>query len=405
VRSRRSLAAAGVVAALLAVLAAWLLLRGGVERPPPSPAPALEVGLEDDAVFLNRYYYRREVAFDQARQLGVTRLRVLVGWAKVLGASAEGAVPPARPVYGWAPFDDLHRAAKAHGIRLELVLTGPAPGWATADGRVGAEQPDPAPFARFAAAAARHFRGRVDRYSIWNEPNYVSWISPASAAPRIYRDLYAAGYRAIKLADPSARVLIGETAPYAQPGRATAPLAFLRRLACVDRSYRPTGRCTPLRADGYAHHPYDFERAPEEVRPGADDVTIGSLARLTAALDRLGETGTLRTPAGRPLDVHLTEFGYFRRGKRALPESTRAAYLQRAFEIASRNRRVRQMLQYLLVSPPTDSPSAFFDTAVITLAGRPEKPFVALAAWAREALRARRIRAPAGAGSPGGGRP
>jgi hypothetical protein len=391
--------AAGPTLALVVGGAVWLLGCGGGES---RPAPRLEVALQDDAVFLNRYYYQRGTAFEQARQLGVSRLRVLVGWAKVLGLQAEGPLPPPKPIYDWAPYDDLYRAARAKGARLELDLTGPAPAWATANGRIGPVRPSPELFGRFAAAAGRHFRGRVDRYSIWNEPNYVSWISPSSAAPAVYRRLYSAGYRAIKLADPRAKVLIGETAPYAQPGRATAPLAFLRDVACVDNSYRPTGRCTPLRADGYAHHPYDFERAPEDVRPGSDNVTIGSLARLTAALDRLADTGALRTPSGRPLDVYLTEFGYFRRGKRAIPEAKRAAYLQRAFEIAAQNRRVRQMLQYLLVSPPPDSPSAFFDTAVITLAGRPEKPFVALAAWAREALRDRRIRAPAASVRHGG---
>jgi len=66
-------------------------------------------------------------------------------------------------------------------------------------------------------AAAEHFRGKVDRYSIWNEPNYVGWLSPLSQAPRLYRALYISGYRAIKKADPSAQVLIGETPGMNQP--------------------------------------------------------------------------------------------------------------------------------------------------------------------------------------------
>ena len=41
-----------------------------------------------------------------------------------------------------------------------------------------------------------HFRGLIDRYSIWNEPNYVGWIAPLSSGPKIYRALYTAGYAA-----------------------------------------------------------------------------------------------------------------------------------------------------------------------------------------------------------------
>ena len=90
-------------------------------------------------------------------------------------------------------------------------------------------------------AAAEHFKGRVDRYSIWNEPNYPAWISPQRQSPQIYRKLYEAGYKAIKEADPAAQVLIGETVPYGgsrQARLATPPLKWLRDVACVNARYK-----------------------------------------------------------------------------------------------------------------------------------------------------------------------
>lgn len=363
------------VAALAVAAGALLLLQGGssVRRAGrPSGRAGFEVALQDNPVFVQRAYFDRQRAFALARRLGVSWLRATVLWYR--------AVRPG----GWRRLDDLVAAAAARGIRVELTLTGPAPADVTGDRQVGVFRPDPRRFAQFAADAARHFRGRVTRYSVWNEPNFSAWLRPSAEAPALYRALYAAAFAAITAADPAARVLIGETAGAAPPGQVIPVLRFLRALACRDASGRPTASCAPLVADGFADHPYDFARAPEDRPAGADTVTLGSLDRLTGALDDLARAGALRDRAGRPLDVYLTEFGYFERGPQALPSETRAAYLRRAFErAASRYPRVRQLLQYLLVEPPPGFPGGEFDTALVTRAGGATPAFDTLAAWAR----------------------
>jgi hypothetical protein len=121
---------------------------------------------------------------------------------------------------------------------------------------------------------------------------------------------------------------------------------------------------------------------------------MGGLPRLTDALDKLASAGALRTPEGNPLDLYLTEFGYFAKGSRALAPDTAAAYLQRAFELARTNPRVKEMLQFLLVSPSRRSGRGFFDTSLITLSGYPRPAFVSLAAWAKDALDRKLIVAP-----------
>jgi hypothetical protein len=340
----------------------------------------LEVALQDDAVFLNRSYYDRNRALAQAQQLNVTRLRVLVVWSRVPGAQPDDRSAPSSPRYDFGAYDGLIDDAAQHGIRLQLDLSGPAPAWATGNHKQGIVRPDAAKFGEFAAAAARHFKGRVDRYSVWNEPNYVGWLAPQSAEPRLYRALYSHAYGAIKKADPAAQVLIGETAPYAEKGRATAPLEFLRKVTCRTQIYAPAKRCAPLHADGYAHHPYDFANPPQAPYPGADNVTVGSLGRLTGALDRLAKAKALVTPDGKPLDVYLTEFGYFATGPVSVPPAKRAGYIKTAFSIAARNPRVKEMLQYILVSPPA---GVRFNTSLINLDGKPTLPFTALSAWAK----------------------
>jgi hypothetical protein len=354
-----------------------------------SDSGKLDVALQDDAVFLKRDYYDRDTALKQAQALGVTRLRVLVIWNRLMGGDANSKTKPPAVHYDWSPYDSLIDDAARHGIRLQLNLTGPAPAWATGNHKVGIVRPDAQPFGEFAAAAARHFKGRVDLYSIWNEPNYVGWLAPLHAEPALYRALYTAAYGAIKREDPAAKVLIGETAPYSEQHRALAPLEFLREVLCRNQIYAPVKQCPPLVADGYAHHPYEFANPPAAPYPGADNVTMGTLGRLTAALDRLATAKALRTPDGQPLDVYLTEFGYFATGPVAPPPDKRAAYLKEAFDIAQRNARVKEMLQYILVSPP---PGTRFDTSLIAQDGKASLPFNALSAWVRDNVKNGRVR-------------
>src|SRR5437763_6954500 len=160
----------------------------------------LEVALQDDAVFLQRSYYDRDKALAQAQQMGVTRLRALVLWARVPGAQPDAKSPPLRPSYDWSGYDSLIDDAARHGIRVQLDLSGPAPAWATGDHKQGVVNPSARRFGDFVSAAARHFDGRVDRYSIWNEPNYVGWLSPQHSEPSLYRALYSSAYNAIKKA-------------------------------------------------------------------------------------------------------------------------------------------------------------------------------------------------------------
>jgi hypothetical protein len=344
----------------------------------------MEVAIQDDAVFVRgptgyatlpgSTLLGAEGGYDAARTLGATTVRINVDWHVVAGTRAADALD-------WSWYDRAVDGARAHGLHVHLTLTGPAPAWATGDGRAGIRDPDARAYGRFAGAAAEHFKGRVRLYSIWNEPNWPSWLAPQRRAAPIYRRLYEHGYAAVKRADPAARVLIGELAPMGPPEAAIAPLRFLRSVTCRDRSFNPTRRCRPLRADGFAHHPYTLRWAPTFAGPGRDDVTLGSLGRLERTLDGLACRGALTTPRGRPLDLWLTEYGYHADSAR-FGEQTRARYAVRAFGIAARDRRVRELTWYQLAAPPK-GPRRVWDTALLDYEGHPRPTYDALAAWVR----------------------
>ena len=359
---------------LLALVALTALLAAS----PASAAPDMEIAVQDDAVLVGRLYYDQGRALDQIREMGATRIRVNLGWTEVLGRRQSGRrYQPKNLVYHWEKYDRIVNAARGRGINVHMTITGPAPRWATRNKRIGVYRPDSGKYGAFARSVAQRYNGQVDRYSIWNEPNYKGWLQPHSQSPKIYRALFRSGWRGIKSVT-NVQVLIGETSPYAIKGRAIAPLKFLRGVTCTDRRWRR--HCMGIRADGYAHHPYEFKRKPEASYPGRDNVTIGTLRRLNVALDKLARNGALKTPYGQPLHIWLTEFGYFATGKYRMPVGRRAAYIKRAFQIARNNPRVHGMLQYLLVQPPKQW--AHFNTSVLLKNGTPTAPYWALKQFA-----------------------
>ena len=346
----------------------------------------MEVALQDDITFGAGSAFGLPRAFDLAAKLETSRLRVNVLWSRV-ASSATKKKKPKHVIYNFAGYDAIFNAASARGVKLQMTLTGPAPAWATGNHKYGIFKPNAKLFGEFVKATAKHYKGKVDRYSIWNEPNLVAWIAPLKSNASIYRSLYVAGYNAIKSSDPAAQVLIGETSPFSLPkGRASAPIAFLRKVA----------KGGHLFADGYAHHPYDFRHAINYNYPGKDNATLKTLGHLTSALDKLAASHSLTTPAGKPLDVYLTEWGYMGPGtKYAVGESKRTQYLPQGFQMALDNPRVREMLQYLLVSP--GKKYRFFDMSLVSHSGKQSAPFKALSKWATDAAAAGKIAKPGGA--------
>jgi hypothetical protein len=356
-------------------------------------AKRMEVALADDNVFL-RGLWNPFTGLQKAREMNVTWLRVNLTWRNAMSSKqANSKKTPSEIQYDWVPWDDVVNRAANEGIKVELTLTGPAPRWATGKKRKnGLYKPSAGKFGAFARAAAQHFDGRVTRYTIWNEPNLIRWLQPIQQSPRLYRNLYSSAYRGIKGVNSSNQVLIGETAPYGNRDsgglRTIAPLKFLRGVTRVNSRYKGR-RGSGLKTDGYAHHPYDFKHKPTYKYPGKDNVTLATLGRLTKALSKLRKARALTTPTGGVPYVYLTEYGYFAAYKYKLSRSKQASYLKKGFTIAQKNKRVKQMLQYTLVPPP--SQGAFFATQIMSRKFTPYKAYKVLKSWAAAGVKRGRV--------------
>jgi hypothetical protein len=335
----------------------------------------------------------------QLQRLGVRALRVELYWASVV-PSRDSATRPSFDAtdpanYDWAPYDALLSEAQRLHWSVLLTVTSPVPRWATSNRKAPyVTRPDDQAFQEFMTAVGRHFGSQVSVYSIWNEANHPAFLLPqwnsngTPASPRIYRGLYQAGYAGLQAAGIAhPRVLLGETAPtgYTHVNvrrqgslHDVAPLAFLREALCLNARYVKSRSCGPLQSVGYAHHAYTLPAGPSYVSPLPDDVTIGSLSRLSRALDLAARAHAI--PAHLP--IYLTEFGVQSKPNKQLgvPVAQQAEYDAIAERIAWSNPRVAAFSQYLLKDDPVGGApgssvhggSVGFQTGLEYVTGKPK---------------------------------
>ena len=210
------------------------------------------------------------------------------------------------------PLPDLavNRALGA-GYRVQIVA------WAGPAGKSPMYPTRPATtgeVARWSGKVAGHFRGRVSRYSIGNEPDLFT-AAAIEKRGDIYAAQYRKGYAAIKRANPRAKVLAGELSPITKTAKPFLATFLKHRLT----------------ADGFAYHGYSYRA-----------LLLGMkwLPKLNRALAR----GAVRTPHGRTPPVYVTEYAF------APGTANVAAKIAAGIKIA-RATGARQITWYQVVRP------------------------------------------------------
>ena len=364
--------------AALAVLA--ITATSAAIAPDAGAGQRQESVFQDDNLLLYRGDRTSDRTFDELAELGVDRVRLSVPW-RALAPDHRATTKPSPLRYDerdFHPWDHAVRAARARKIEVLLNVTGGAPMWATGrrnGKRVSLQyKPDPREFEAFVAVLGRRYDGdhghpRAEAWSIWNEPNFGSFLQPQwehgePASPAIYRRLVRAAIRGLRRSGhENDIVLLGETSPYGVDRRgATTPMRpalFLRELFCLDADLLPaTGSdCAAFDAaggrfdvTGYAHHPYPIVSPPDEPSANPDDIKLADAGRLTALLDAAAGRG--RIPPELP--VWYTEFGYQTPPDpvRGIPLQDHAAWLARAERMTWLDDRVVAHAQFQLRDDP-----------------------------------------------------
>jgi len=315
--------------------------------------------------------------------------------ARAQRARFKAADPRTYPTRNWDRYDNLVKEARDLGMRVYFTLTGPGPAYAhriappSQRANAGTYKPVPARFRSFTEAVGKRYSGsyrdengvrkplpRVNLWSIWNEPNQPGWLSPqwervggqtVPASPALYRQLYQAARQGLESTGHGADViLLGETAPLGStqrgPRNGIKPVPFLRELVCVSpKQTQYTGadatrrhcddfaRSGPLRATGFAHHPYTKKAAPSLPPPSPDEVTISNISSLGRLLDALSAQSGGKIASGLP--ILLTEFGYESNPpdpRNGIPLLKQAQFNQLAEFLAFNDPRIKATTQFLL---------------------------------------------------------
>ena len=139
---------------------------------------------------------RSEIATKLA-DAGVRSVRIDLGW--------HSLEPRRHRLNRWYVrlADRCVNLARVKGMKVLATLLW-TPGWANRDRGAAVPPRRVADYARIARWAARHFRGRVVAWEVWNEPNdRTFWLGSAERYARLLR----AAYPAIKAGDRKALVV------------------------------------------------------------------------------------------------------------------------------------------------------------------------------------------------------
>jgi hypothetical protein len=391
-----------------------------------------------------------------AHSLGATTERMFIEWATVAPSpnaakqpNFNASDPNAYPAKNWAIYDQAIEAAQQAGITVDLEVTGGSPRWASGKtapaGSCFAENhaycswmPNASMYGQFVHAVTERYDGHfkptgasaalpaVHFWSFWNEPNFGQDLGPQATngstvpyAPKAYRALLAAGWKALQQTQPGVRntTLIGELAatgyplhaaghPGSLPGNGAIYLSldFMRAVYCVGPNYAKLSGSTAtlygcpttaaasskfrsqnpalFNATGFAVHGY-YSKQPPNQNPSSINpsyATFPVFKRVEAALDKV----THAYGSGKHYPIYNDEYGYITsppapKGKGDPSEATAAAEINQAEYISYKNPRIAAYGQYL-INDPVPSPKQLgggFASGLYTSKGKPKQTLAA----------------------------
>ena len=183
--------------------------------------------LQDDPGLIYSSPALRTKRLNELKSLGVDTVKVRVRWNDIASKRPANGADPAS--YDWSPYDAILSGATARGMGVMFQLGGNAPNWAT-PGNSLVNNPNAREFGKFVQAAGAHFPS-VHTWSVWNEPNLSSWLSPQVSggvpqSPRIYRGLLRAAQAGLAATGHgNDQILFGELLPFTRSSRSSTNLA------------------------------------------------------------------------------------------------------------------------------------------------------------------------------------
>jgi hypothetical protein len=210
-------------------------------------------------------FWQAEIAdrdLDKVQEAGFRWVKQEFAWREI--------EPVQKGDFDWSRTDRIMDQIDAHGLKV-IIRLGVQPQWA------GGGYPEIGPpnnlqdFTDFVTAVATRYKGRIDAYQIWNEPNLArEWGNrPPNAAE--YTQMLKVSYEAIKAIDPYPIVISAGLAPTTRNDDVARPdLYYIQEM--YDAGAGPYFDALGAHGAGYASppdkDPADIARTPGLANPG-----------------------------------------------------------------------------------------------------------------------------------------
>lgn len=296
------------LAALALALAGLYLVPKPVAAVPSEAATRPAVSNVDVAplganFFLEREVedWKRELTISMARDAGIRWMRQMFTWEEIEPRKGDFFDDKFKKST-WEKYDAIVDHAERYGMRIIARLERP-PTWARRDNTyAGAPPDDLRDYFDFVQTVVSRYKGRVQHYQIWTEPNIWPEWGSRGVDPAGYVEMLRGAYAAAKAVDPDVLVL---SAPLAQTlEESTRNLSEIKYLAAM---YQAGAKSS---FDILSANAYGFD-APPNAAPDPGVLNFGRLLLLRQVMEQHGdeekavwfnEFGWNAAPAGFPPD-------------------------------------------------------------------------------------------------------
>lgn len=212
-------------------------------RPQPDQAIQAEISDSDVIPFgMNTFLEQevlpevREQTLKMLSEAGIHHIRQQFPWEDIEIHGKDDFIDLRNDPAGvdaWAKYDNIVDLAEQYDIEIIARLDNP-PAWTRVmTDTIGTHAPPDnfEDYGDFVEAVVERYRGRIQYFQLWNEPNiYPEW-GEQSVDPESFTELLCTGYRRAKTANPEAVILAGALSPtVALDGRDLNDLLFLQRM-------------------------------------------------------------------------------------------------------------------------------------------------------------------------------
>jgi hypothetical protein len=201
-------------------------------------------------------YWQEEVAdrdLKLVEEAGFRWVKQEIPWREVEGLG--------KGKWQWDIPDRIMDQVEAHNLKI-IARLGSQPDWAASVSLPDVSPPDDMQdFYDYVFAVAHRYKGRIEAYQIWNEPNLAREWGNRPPNPAEYVELLKVGYKAVKDADPNAIVISAGMAPTTRNDTEAMPdIYFIEGM--YDAGASPYFDVLGVHAPGYKSAP---ETAPAVV--------------------------------------------------------------------------------------------------------------------------------------------